>query len=190
MPPESNGQGTWFTLKSPIVLKRMFIVLKKGERKEMAISDISFEGTATKILKPGDILFQEDSPSDEMYFIESGTFTITRQMLDKTIKLGEVGEGEFLGEHAILGEGTTRSVTAEAHTECEVVVIGKDQCKKYFEDLPPFIQKVMEKMAARLKQMNDLAVKLARTQDAIMDLTKQLHHLGYSMQESMKHSGS
>lgn len=156
----------------------------------MAISDISFEGTATKILKPGDILFQEGSPSDEMYFIESDTLTITRQMLDKTIKMGEVGEGEFLGEHAILGEGTTRSVTAEARTECEVVVIGKDQCKKYFEDLLPFIQKIMEKMASRLKQMNDLAVKLARTQDAIMDLTKQLHHLGNSMQESMKHSGS
>ncbi|MEE9584696.1 MAG: Crp/Fnr family transcriptional regulator [Candidatus Brocadiales bacterium] len=154
------------------------------------VSDFRFEDAKTKTLKPGDILFYEGSPSDEMFFIESGTIMITKRVLNKSIKLGEVGAGQFISERAILGEGLPRSATAEAYTNCEVVVIDKKQCRKYFDVLPPFIQKMLRIMADRLQQMNELVVKMARTQEMVKDLAMRMQLLESSLLQSIEHHGT
>ncbi|MEE9200168.1 MAG: Crp/Fnr family transcriptional regulator [Candidatus Brocadiales bacterium] len=154
------------------------------------VPDFEFEGAKMKAFKQGEILFYEGSPADEMYFVESGTITITKRVLNNSIKLGEVGAGEFISERALLGEGLPRSATAEAFTNCEVVVIDKKLCKKYFGALPPFIQKMLERMATRLQQTNDLVVKMARTQGMVKDLVMRMQLLESSMLQSIEHHGT
>ncbi len=122
----------------------------------MTFADISFEGAKVKILQPKEILFKEGSVADEMFYIESGTLDIFNEVDGKHVKVGKVSDGEFLGERAILGEGLPRTATAEARTECEVVIIDKEHCKKYYDELPPFLQKVMASMAIRLQKTNEM----------------------------------
>ncbi len=151
------------------------------------ISDFSFEGAKVKVLKPGDILFKEKSIAKEMFFIESGTLTMTKQVLDKTIELGEVSEGEFLSERAILCDGKPRTATAEARTECEVIVIGEKQCKECYDELPAFIQKMVARMARRLAETNELVAKLIQTQARLSELTQEMQVLENSMLDSIEH---
>ncbi len=153
------------------------------------VVDISFEGATVKVLNPGDILYKEGSIADKMFYIESGSLSLTRKVQDKVIKIGEANEGEFLSERAILGEGAARVTTAEANTECEVVVIGKKQCKKCFNDLPPFIQKMITRMARRLSQANELVVKLIYTQEIVKEMAVKMQELEGSMLESLEHHG-
>ncbi len=154
------------------------------------VPDFRFEGAKTRTLKQGEILFYEGSPADEMYFVESGTIVITKRVLNNSVKLGEVGAGEFISERALLGEELPRSATAEAFTNCELVVIDKKLCKKYYEQLPPFIKKMLERMATRLQQTNEIVVKMARTQGMIKDLVMRMQLLESSMLQSIEHHGT
>ncbi|MFQ5956924.1 MAG: Crp/Fnr family transcriptional regulator [Candidatus Brocadiales bacterium] len=153
------------------------------------VPDFSLEGAKAKTLRQGDILFYEGSIAEEMYYVKSGTLTITKRVLDKSIKLGEVSAGEFISERAILGEGLPRAATAEAYTDCEVFMIDKKQCKKYGEALPPFVRKMLEKMATRLHQTNEMVVKMARTQGMVKDLVMRMQLLENSVIQSIEHPG-
>ncbi len=155
-----------------------------------SIPDFDFKGSKTRTLRPGDILFYEGSTADEMYFLEQGTITISKRVLNKSIKLGEGGAGEFISEPAVLREGLPRSATAEATTDCEIVVIDKKLCKKFNESIPPFVQKMVERMATRLYQTNEIIVKMARTQEMVRDLAMRMQMLESSMLQSMEHQGT
>ena len=110
------------------------------------VADLDLKGAKTRHLQAGDILFYEGSPADEMYFLERGTITITKRVLSKSIKLGEVNAGEFISERAVLCESLPRSATAEAHTDCDIIVIDQKMCKKFSETIPPFVQKMIKRM--------------------------------------------
>ncbi|MFQ5862541.1 MAG: Crp/Fnr family transcriptional regulator [Candidatus Brocadiales bacterium] len=153
------------------------------------VPDLGLEGAKTITLRQGDVLFYEGSPADEMYYVQSGTMNITKRVLNKSIKLGEVGAGEFISERAVLGEGLPRAATAEAHTDCEVVMIDKKQCRKYGEALPPFVQNMLKRMATRLYQTNEMVVKMARTQEMVKDLVMRMQLLETSMMQSIEHPG-
>lgn len=154
-----------------------------------SIPELNLEGAKVQTLKRGDVLFYEGSPADEMYYVKSGTLIITKRVLNKSIKLGEVGPGEYISERAILGEGLPRAATAEAYTDCEVVMIDKKQCRKYGESLPPFIRRMLEKMATRLYQTNEIVVKMARTQEMVKDLVMRMQLLETSMMQGIEHPG-
>jgi CRP-like cAMP-binding protein len=152
--------------------------------------DFDFKGSKTRSLRAGDILFYEGSTADEMYFLERGTITISKRVLNKSIKLGEVGEGEFISERAVLCEDLPRSATAEATTDCEIIVIDKKLCKKFNESIPPFVQSMVERMATRLYHTNEMIVKMARTQEMVRDLAMRMQMLENSMLQSMEHQGT
>lgn len=151
--------------------------------------DFDLKEGKTRTLRHGDILFYEGSPAEEMYYVKRGTINITKRVLNKSIKLGEVGAGEFISERAILGEELPRSATAEAYTDCEVVVIDKKKCKKYGESLPPFVQNMLKRMATRLYQTNEMVVRMARTQEMVRDLVMRMQLLENSMMQSIEHPG-
>ncbi len=154
-----------------------------------AITDFSFKGAKARVLEPGDILYEEGSIADNMFYIESGSITLTRKIQDKVVRIGEAYEGEFLSERAILGDDVPRVATAVADTECEVLVIGKEECKKCFDELPPFIQKMIARMARRLTQANELVVKLVKTQEMVKEMAVKMQELEGTMLESMEHHG-
>lgn len=155
-----------------------------------AVPDFDFKGAKTRHLKPGDILFYEGSPSDEMYFVERGTVTITKRVLNKSIKLGEVHAGEFISERAVLCESLPRSATASAQTDCEVIIIDQKMCRKFNETIPPFVQKMIKRMTTRLYQTNEIVVKMARTQEMVRDLAMRMQMLENSMLQGMEHHGT
>lgn len=154
------------------------------------VADFDLKGAKTRHLQAGDILFYEGSPADEMYFIERGTITITKRVLNKSIKLGEVNAGEFISERAVLCESLPRSATAEAHTDCDIIVIDQKMCKKFNETIPPFVQKMIKRMTTRLYQTNEIVVKMARTQEMIRDLAMRMQMLENSVLQGMEHHGT
>ena len=151
-------------------------------------SDFNLEGGKTIALKQGEILFYEGSTADEMYFIERGTITITKRVLNKSIKLGEGNEGDFISERAVLCERLPRSTTASAQTDCEIVVMNEKMCRKYGETIPPFARKMIQRMTTRLHQTNEIVVKMARTHEMVRDLVRRMQMLENSMLQGMEHN--
>lgn len=108
----------------------------------------------TEQYRKGQIIFKEGDKPLNVYIIKAGRVRVTRETQNKTIVLGEFGEGDFFGEMAVL-TNRTRSATAVASEECTVTVIGCDDFLRVLESTPPWLLTMFQSMAARLYAMDE-----------------------------------
>jgi len=103
-----------------------------------------------ELFKAGSIIFQEDKPGHIMYIIQEGKVNIL--LKDQLIET--VGEGEPLGEMAMLEPGAFRSATAIAHTDCKLVAIDQKRFTFLVQQNPFFSIEIMKVLARRLQLMD------------------------------------
>lgn len=145
--------------------------------------------TKTHSLKKGDILFYEGTPANEMFYVESGRLRVTKRILNKDIKLGELMPGEFLGEVAVIGGGT-RTATVRAFTDSKVLALDREGCSQCFSDIPSCVHMIMGALAQRLRQADELVIKIARIHELINELAERIQMLETTLFEEEKERGS
>lgn len=101
----------------------------------------------------GATIMAEGTAGTVMYVIKSGQVEL--RCGGKTVDT--LGEGDILGEMAILEESAERSATATALTECHLVPIDVKRFEFLIQQTPYFAVEVMRIMAHRLRHMNKLA---------------------------------
>ena len=72
-----------------------------------------------------DVIFEEGSPGDAMFLIESGRIKISQKVAEGENILAVLGKGDFFGEMALLDDGP-RSASAIALEETILLEIGRD----------------------------------------------------------------
>lgn len=107
-------------------------------------------GTAFRRYAAGETIFVAEDEGDCMYVVRSGTVEIRYYgaVLDK------IGPGGMFGEIAII-DGSTRSATATAVEDCEVVPITRDGFLTLVQRKPTFALDVMRALARRIRGMNE-----------------------------------
>ena len=98
---------------------------------------------------PGDSLMKEGDPSDAVYLLKSGTLNV---FVNRN-KVGEVTEGEFVGEMAFIN-GTNRTATVIAATECEIIEISKEGFHKALEGIPLWLKMFIQTLIKRINKAN------------------------------------
>ena len=77
------------------------------------------------------IIFREGDPADHLYYIMSGSVTVTTHDDDgNEIVFTYLHEGEFIGEIGLFIEHNQRSAMVRARTECELAEISYEQFDK------------------------------------------------------------
>ena len=104
---------------------------------------------ATKFVKAGSIIFREGDEAHELFVIKSGRVRI--QLGNRT--LTELGPESIFGEMALIDD-ETRSATAVAITDVEIVPVGERQFLFLVSQTPYFALKVMRVLAQRLRATN------------------------------------
>lgn len=97
----------------------------------------------------GGFLFHEGEPGDVMYVLIRGEAEIVMAGLPMEL----CKSGDIVGELAMV-DGSIRSATVVAHTDCEFAVIDKKRFEFLVDEAPRFAIDVMRVMADRLKQCN------------------------------------
>jgi CRP-like cAMP-binding protein len=97
----------------------------------------------------GDYLFREGEPGDVMYVLIRGE----AEVLMAGLPMELCKSGDIVGELAMV-DGSMRSATVVAHTDCEFAVIDKKRFEFLVDEAPRFAIDVMRVMADRLKQCN------------------------------------
>ena len=111
--------------------------------------------------QPGEVLFREGEPGEEMFVLQSGSVRVTKIVAGEEKVLAVLGPGEFVGEMAILN-GKPRTATAVAVEPVRCLVI-----------LAP----MLEHMVARNAEIAiRLIKKLAKRLDAADTLVEILMH--------------
>lgn len=104
----------------------------------------------TQDFAAGSVIFKEGETGTNMYIIQSGEVDIL--LLDKVFD--SLGEGEALGEMAMINPRHPRSASAIAKTDCRLVVIDQKRFTFLVQQNPYFAIEVMKTLADRLARMN------------------------------------
>ena len=121
----------------------------------MTIAAIDFQMLANAGFPParyaaGDVIFSEGDKGDAMFVVRTGEVTIERG--------GRVMEtlsgGGVFGEMALI-DGSPRSATVRAKTDCEVAPINEKTFLFLVHETPFFAIAVMRTLADRLRRMDE-----------------------------------
>jgi CRP-like cAMP-binding protein len=87
-------------------------------------------------LRRRQILFREGDRGDEMFIVRRGTILISKAVTGKVEQvLVRVEPFDFFGEMSLF-DGSPRSATAQAETDVELLVLGRDSLQAMTETAP------------------------------------------------------
>jgi CRP/FNR family transcriptional regulator, cyclic AMP receptor protein len=121
----------------------------------MTIASIDFQMLANAGFPParyaaGDVIFAEGDKGDAMYVVRTGEVAIER----RGHVMEMLGGGGIFGEMALI-DGSPRSATVRARTDCEVAPINEKSFLFLVHETPYFAIAVMRTLAERLRRMDE-----------------------------------
>ena len=105
-------------------------------------------------LLPGDYIFREGEFGQTAFMIDSGTVELVKFTGDQQTVLTELEKGALFGEMAII-DGSARSASARAKTECTLKVISEEQLKKHLSSSPTASIEMMRRLASYVRTANE-----------------------------------
>src|SRR5215210_5744335 len=122
----------------------------------MAVAAIDFQMLANAGFPPakyaaGEVIFGEGDKGHNMYVIRSGEVVIER---GEGRPMETLGTGGIFGEMALI-DGSPRSATARAKSDCVVAPINEKSFLFLVHETPFFAIAVMRTLADRLRRMNE-----------------------------------
>jgi CRP-like cAMP-binding protein len=106
----------------------------------------------------GQVVVREGEPGDALYIIVSGRAAVSADDLGEEKALGELGDGQFFGEMAVI-TNQPRSATVTARGELSALRIPRDVVLELLKDHPR-VREVVAKIG------------LARTEDTLEKMMK------------------
>lgn len=113
-----------------------------------------------RFLAPGEILFQQGDVAQSVYILKRGlmrAFIEPGNPGEKTVVLGDIVPGEFVGEMAHINQ-ENRSASVSAVEDCELIEIPRGTLDLVLFSKPAWAQALVKTLSKRLKKTNDILV--------------------------------
>lgn len=104
-------------------------------------------------LQAGDTLFKEGEVGDNAFMLLKGEIEISRQIEGKKKIIARLGEGQIIGEMAIIG-GEPRMADAVALEQTNLIVINEESLKKALSKNLSIVKTLIDQLIYRLKDMH------------------------------------
>jgi len=104
------------------------------------------------ILEPEDILFEEGSVSDSLYFVISGRLLVTVTTQEKEKVIGQIGRGETVGEMGLISE-QPRSATVTAIHKTHLLKLTAVDFRTLWEAHPEILFDLSSLITRRLQNV-------------------------------------
>jgi hypothetical protein len=104
-----------------------------------------------KFYPQGTILFSENDPAEEMFYIQSGRLRVTaRGGAEGPVEEKDIGPGDLLGEDSFTGQGQ-RKAMAEALEDSRLLVIDSGNVDSVVRNGPVLAEVIVQKLLDNLK---------------------------------------
>ena len=113
----------------------------------------------------GEVIFREGEAGDHVCLITSGHAEVVRDLGDRSVVLGIVGAGEFVGEMAVV-EGRPRSATVRAVNAVEGKKIGKDDFFRLIAEDKNLAHSLIVRLSERLRLVDQMLADAAMPETA------------------------
>ena len=112
-----------------------------------------------KNYKKGDLIIQEGSVGQEMFFISKGKVNVFKMIDEEKVDLAALGVDEFFGEMSLVLEDP-RAASVEAMEDTEIKGYSKDTFINLIREDPDVAIEIIEKFAKRLKESHAVISKI------------------------------
>ncbi len=103
----------------------------------------------------GETIFNQGDYSSELYIIETGQVEISvKDILQNKRVLSIVKNGDFFGEMALFDKNSTRSATAKALMNTNLIVIPRQEFERLLQSRPQISFKLLSALSRRLREAN------------------------------------
>ena len=134
------------------------------------IQNLTNSGLEQVSFTKGQTIYQFNENPKFAYFVYTGKVNI----VSKTgYNLGTVNEGELFGEISSLFN-KEHSVSAEAATECRLLIIEKDLFYNKVQGADPIIKAVIRTITGRLNDMNEKTEKIWKELHFLSSLKREI----------------
>ena len=145
---------------------------------DLPVADLDQLVTTLKVteLQPGEILFREGEVGDHFYVIVDGQLEILRAAgTAEELLLNVIGQGEYLGDMALLMPGGQRTATVRARTTAVLLVMTRAEFEDLLRRFPLLAYSMVRVTSQRLDATNtstfrDLNEKNRQLQKAFDEL--------------------
>jgi CRP-like cAMP-binding protein len=100
----------------------------------------------------GEIIFSQGDESSHLYIIKKGIVRIVKEVQGRLVPVTFLKEKDFLGELTVFSD-QTRSVTAIAASETELVFIQRSEIQTVLSSLPVWMNDLMHTLSDRLSSL-------------------------------------
>jgi len=115
----------------------------------------------------GQVLLKEGDTGYSGFIVKKGRLEVSRMASDDhKIVLGELGEGDIVGESALLDD-TRRSATVRALTDGEMLVFGKRDIINMTRKSPLELFMVLDALTVKISRTNELYCKVLLERDSL-----------------------
>lgn len=88
---------------------------------------------------------------DTLFIVRRGRLEVSRHMGGEHVILGELGEGEIVGEMAIFSASHVRMATVRAMVDSELIELRAEEFTSVLEKSPPIVAAVLKAVVRRLR---------------------------------------
>jgi CRP-like cAMP-binding protein len=113
--------------------------------------------------KKGDYIFREGEAADVMYMIHKGKVQISKGMGTFDEKIRILGEGEFIGEMAVINS-MPRSANALAVEDCVLIKMDRESFDKTVQKNHEFSVSVIQLLSDRLRETDEMLMVYAKNE--------------------------
>ncbi len=107
-----------------------------------------------KKLHDGEILFRQGEAADRIYVVKSGKLEVFLMRDGREVKLGELGNEDFLGEMASI-EDSAWGTCVRSRGEAHVITVDKKFFLRKFHEDPSFAFRILEKMSLMIRMLSE-----------------------------------
>jgi S1-C subfamily serine protease/rhodanese-related sulfurtransferase len=137
-----GGLGGWTNARLPVEAKSHLPSIGLEIYKSLTLGDLERRRFA-----PGDQIFSEGADAcGEAYVVHAGTVEIRRNFNGEERVLGQLGEGQLLGEMALFRQAP-RSANAIAVTDVELLVLKMERLEWLMRNRPQLSMEIVKRMA-------------------------------------------
>jgi CRP/FNR family cyclic AMP-dependent transcriptional regulator len=124
----------------------------EGESRALAIgqnTEIHLRRYYQRTLSPGETVFDEGDPGDQLYVIQSGEIELIREIPSKERVVARLGPGDFFGElGVVLGE--PRTARAVAVNAARVIALDRETLEGMCLEAPEIAIRMIRVLVSRL----------------------------------------
>lgn len=112
-------------------------------------TSIRVRKTYQRSLAPGEVVFEEGDPGDQLYVIQSGEVELVRETSDRKRVVARVGPGDFFGELGVV-LGGTRTARAVAVSTTRLIALDRETLESMCFEQPEIAIRMIRVLVSRL----------------------------------------